>query len=104
MNLTSHLYRQRAFSKATFGPGERTLGIIDHIESELKEIKEKPYDLYEWVDIILLALDGAWRAGHSPEAISKALEEKQEKNENREWPDWRTSDHNKGIQHVKGKE
>jgi len=26
-------------------------------------LQAKPADLTEWVDVILLALDGAWRAG-----------------------------------------
>ena len=60
-------------------------------------------DLYEWIDIVLLALDGAWRAGYSPATIAEALEAKQSKNENREWPDWRTADPNKAIEHDRSK-
>lgn len=101
MDLVAHLYRQRAFSKATFGPGERTAGVINHIRKELLEIQADPLEISEWIDVILLALDGAWRAGYSPEEIAAALMAKQDKNENRDWPDWRTSAPDKAIEHVR---
>lgn len=98
-DLIQHLERQRAFSLKTFGPGTRTAGVCDHIRKELNEIAAKPDDLMEWVDVILLALDGAWRAGHEPVAIAAALTHKQGRNESRVWPDWRTADPNKAIEH-----
>jgi hypothetical protein len=58
-DLIRHLYRQKDFSERTFGPGERAEGIIDHIGMELKEVLKSPRDLEEWIDIVLLALDGA---------------------------------------------
>jgi hypothetical protein len=100
-DLIAHLYRQRAFSELTFGPGERSVGVLDHIRKELKEIEADPTDVEEWIDVVLLALDGAWRSGHSPEQIVTSLETKQSKNETREWPDWRTADPTKGIEHVR---
>ena len=51
------------WSWKTFGPGARAEGICKHIEKELLEVRAKPDDLSEWVDIILLATDGALRAG-----------------------------------------
>jgi Protein of unknown function (DUF550) len=98
-DLVAHLYRQRAFSRATFGPGERTKGICDHIRKELAEIEKDPDDIREWIDVLLLALDGAWRAGFMPEEIVNALDEKQEENELRDWPDWRTAEPDKTIEH-----
>lgn len=100
-DLVLHLHRQREFSERTFGPGTRTAGIIDHIRKELAEIEEQPDDVTEWIDVVMLALDGAWRAGHSPETIAAALLAKQEKNERRRWPDWRTAEPGKAIQHIK---
>ena len=38
MDLVTHLTRQAAFSKATFGPGARTEGVTDHIKKELAEV------------------------------------------------------------------
>jgi hypothetical protein len=101
-DLVKHLERQRSFSLNTFGPGARTKGVTDHIEKELEEIRKQPDDLIEWVDVILLSLDGAWRTGATSEEIAKAIEAKLTKNENRAWPDWQTADPDKAIQHVKG--
>ncbi len=98
-DLVEHLYRQRTFSEQTFGPGARTKGVIDHIRKELIEIEAAPRDLKEWTDVILLALDGAWRAGHSPEAIAAGILMIQTRNERRTWPDWRTADPDKAIEH-----
>lgn len=101
MDLVRHLNRQRNFSIKAFGPGNRTKGVIDHIRKELAEIEENPADLEEWIDVVILALDGAWRAGHTPVEIVDALLAKQAKNEQREWPDWRTAEPDKAIEHIR---
>lgn len=103
-DLVAHLVRQREFSLKTFGPGPRLKGVIDHIRKELVEIEADPTDLKEWVDLILLAFDGAWRAGHSPTQIVAGINAKQSKNEGRDWPDWRTADPDKAIEHVRAGE
>jgi hypothetical protein len=100
-DLIEHLYRQKMFSEKAFGPGPRTKGILDHIRKELVEIENNHDDVEEWIDVVLLAFDGAWRAGHSPYTIAKALTLKQIKNESRDWPDWRTADPEKAIEHNK---
>jgi hypothetical protein len=119
MDLRTHLIRQIVFSRSTFGPGERREGVIDHIRKELQEIEAADTDkerIEEWVDVVILALDGLWRsidaahrnlgaayvdvdevAGH----IEIAIVKKQRKNEARDWPDWRTTDPNKAIEHVR---
>lgn len=98
-NLVAHIGRQRAFSERTWGPGARTQMVADHIRKELIEIEAKPDDIAEWADVILLAFDGAWRSGATPAQIIEAIEAKQTKNEGRVWPDWRTQDPNKAIEH-----
>lgn len=98
-DLIGHLERQRAFSERTFGPGIRTAGVVDHIRKELLEIEAKPSDLEEWVDVILLAFDGAWRTGAEPVDIVNAIVLKQMRNERRTWPDWRTAPAGKAIEH-----
>ena len=98
-DLVKHLHRQREWSRRTFGPGERTAGVLDHIRKELAEIEEKPRDLEEWIDVVILAFDGAWRVGYEPEEIAAALEAKQTKNEARRWPDWRTQPRDRAIEH-----
>lgn len=98
-DMLAHLQRQREWSGRTFGPGPRTAGVIDHIRKELREIEADPTDLSEWIDVVILALDGAWRAGGTPEQIIAALVAKQTKNEGRTWPDWRTVSPDKAIEH-----
>lgn len=96
-----HLAHQREWSERTFGPGLRTGGVTDHISKELDEIRAAPGDLSEWVDVIILAFDGAWRCGGEPQTIIDAIKAKQARNEARNWPDWRTADPDKAIEHVR---
>ena len=101
-DFRAHLERQQVWSAKTFGPGPRTKGVIDHIRKELCEIEAEPYDLSEWMDVVILALDGAWRAGYSPTQIISGLVAKQTKNEDRHWPDWRTMSPDAAIEHDRG--
>lgn len=122
-SLHSHLLRQMAFSHATYGPGERQDGLIDHLRKELREMKEAGGDPTEWVDIVILGLDGLTRSlcyddevldehGHpkrtnplivADDAIN-LLVEKQGINEGRVWPNWRTATKGKAIEHDRSKE
>jgi hypothetical protein len=95
----AHLRRQREWSEKTFGPGPRAKGVVDHIRKELTEIEAAPEDLSEWIDVVILALDGAWRSGATPGQIINALLDKQDRNEQRKWPDWRTMPPDKAIEH-----
>lgn len=99
LDLTAHLRRQRTWSDLTFGPGERTAGVIDHIRKELLEVEAAPYDTSEWIDVAILAFDGAMRAGATPEQVVAALKAKQDRNEGRTWPDWRTMPKDQAIEH-----
>ena len=119
MDLRQHLGRQAAFSRATFGPGPRTKGVSDHIRKELIEIQDAPTTALrskEWVDVVILALDGLLRScrdqvvGHHmgtannseiADMACRLIREKQEQNEMRDWPDWRTADPEKAIEHIK---
>ncbi|MFY2570146.1 dATP/dGTP pyrophosphohydrolase domain-containing protein [Achromobacter ruhlandii] len=98
-DFVAHLARQSEFSARTFGPGARVAGVCDHIRKELIEVETSGGDLKEWVDVIILGLDGAWRSGATPQEIISAIVAKQAKNEARTWPDWRTVDPNKAIEH-----
>ena len=98
-DFAKHLRRQAEFSARTFGPGARTAGVCDHIRKELVEVQADGGPLAEWVDVIILALDGAWRSGATPEQIIAALVAKQTKNEGRHWPDWRTVPLDRAIEH-----
>lgn len=67
----------------------------------------------EQVDLVILALDGLIRSiwalypDCNVETVAyevwSMIVEKQGKNEIRDWPDWRTADPNKAIEHVRGK-
>jgi Protein of unknown function (DUF550) len=98
-DLVAHLHRAREFSDRTFGPRYSPMRVIAHITKELREIEAQPFDLEEWIDVMILAMDGAWRAGFEPEEIAAALAAKQCKNENRKWPDWRTVAADQPIEH-----
>lgn len=112
MDLKQHLIRQMAFSHATFGPGERTAGVIDHIRKELAEVEQANGEAAEWVDVVILALDGLTRRlayCNGERADPKMVAEiacnmivgKQTRNEARTWPDWRTVPKGKAIEHVR---
>lgn len=112
-DLEAHLKRQMAWSHATFGPGERTNGVVDHIRKELIEVVEGDGDAAEWVDVVILALDGLTRrlafvGGEraDPERVvemaCRMIVGKQTRNEGRTWPDWRTASADKAIEHVRG--
>jgi len=49
--------------------------------------------------VVILALDGAWRAGAEPQQIIDAIKAKQARNEARTWPDWRTASPDRAIEH-----
>lgn len=84
-NLWKFLIEKNNWSINTFGHGQRTEGVIKHIEQELEEVRENPEDLMEWIDVILLAFDGAFRSGHTASEIVIALETKQQINTERTW-------------------
>jgi hypothetical protein len=109
-DFEQHLVRQMVFSRATFGPGMRTEGVIDHIRKELVEVAESAGSSDEWVDVVILALDGLTRsiwagpnylfdADEAARLAVNCILHKQAKNERRNWPDWRTADPNKAIEH-----
>jgi hypothetical protein len=91
-SLVAYLDRHMAWSLTTFGSGSRTKGLTAHIRKELLEIEAAPYDLEEWIDVVILALDGAWRAGYMPEQIVTALHAKQAKNFKRTYPNPESQD------------
>jgi hypothetical protein len=97
--IETYYARQIEWSRETFGPGKRTGGIIDHITKELREVAAEPEDLSEWVDLIILAMDGFWRHGGRAEDLMPRLLAKQKKNMARKWPDWRTMSADKAIEH-----
>lgn len=112
MDLKQHLIRQMAFSHATYGPGTRTKGVIAHIRKELKEVLKGQGDSAEWVDVVILGLDGLTRQlaycggeRRDPELVAQTAVNmiigKQSRNEARDWPDWRKAKPDTAIEHVR---
>jgi hypothetical protein len=97
--LGVYLRRQWEWSKRTFGPGRRTKGICQHITKEIAEVLAKPGDLSEWVDIAILAMDGYWRHGGTPEQFMADMQAKQDKNFARTWPTPESED--VAVEHVR---
>lgn len=92
--ISAYLTRHINWSKRTFGSGSKTTGLTKHIEKECQEIREacdqiavsQDEILAEWIDIIILALDGYWRAGGKPHLLMAHLIQKQDINIARKWP------------------
>lgn len=86
-SAVSYIREHADWSFRTFGPstGHDTERVCRHIEKELLEIRDNPLDCEEWVDVIILAIDGALRSGHAPIVIANTLRWKQKKNMERAW-------------------
>ena len=95
--LAAYLTEAREFSRSTFGEGNRTLGVTKHIEKEIAEVRAKPFDLTEWIDIIILACDGYWRHGGEPEKLLGDMMAKLAKNKARTWP--KPTSENEAVEH-----
>jgi hypothetical protein len=98
-SLIPYVERQAEWSNRTFGAGWRTKGIVEHIRKELLEILADPGDLEEWIDVMILAMDGYWRAGGNPLDLMRRLQEKQNKNFARQWPTQMPED--KAVEHIR---
>lgn len=84
LDLVHYLRDQMQWSKQTFGCGTRTEPLLKHIEKEVQEVRESNGDdLYEWIDIIILAFDGALTHGFDPGEVAFALRHKLEINKKR---------------------
>ena len=122
-DLIKYAKCHKTWSWSTFGPpresrrvpmngdipcGERTDcigGVIDHIGQELYEVThaaDREARRFEWVDIVILAMEGYLRDGGTPMGFALDLGQKQRINEQRKWPDWRQTDPGKAIQHIEG--
>lgn len=109
MDLKAHLCRQIAFSRGAFGPHESRERVIDHIRKELVEVEQGDGNPNEWVDVVILALDGLTRrllangctTDVAADLACVLIAQKQARNEMRQWPDWRKHDPDKAIEHVR---
>jgi hypothetical protein len=100
VSMVSVLASQITWSAKTFGTEARKEGLLRHIERECNEVRTAESggsnELSEWIDIVMLALDGAWRREWSStfyttneavaEEVVTALLAKMAVNQAREWP------------------
>lgn len=103
-SFEDYLRRHLEWGHATFGTpadGRGPKGPLDHLKKEVKEITDDPYDLEEWIDAVILSIDGFLRAGGKLTMVLPMLLKKQAKNAGRDWPDWTTADPDKAIEHVR---
>ena len=106
-NVTDHFEllwdAQEEFSVYAFGPssyrGPR--GPLEHLKREAGEAQEKPNDISEFADCLILVLDATRRAGFSRQALLQAAILKVYQNAQREWPDWRTQPGDAVLEHVR---
>ena len=88
VDFLDYVIRHQYWSQRAFGPARPKTDVprlLSHIRKELVEIEQHPQDCEEWVDPIILCIDGAWRSGHSAYTIASTLKRKQEKNMIRKW-------------------
>jgi len=94
-----YLARHWTWSRAAFGSGRQTNGILEHLGKELAEIRTRPDDLVEWVDVMILAFDGYLRHGGSVDGLMRDLEAKQAENLARRWPP--PGDGERAVEHLR---
>lgn len=72
-SLHDYLRAHNAWSARTFGTDRKPMSIIKHLRKELEELQQKPDDILEYVDIIILAADGAFLCQYTPNQVVEAL-------------------------------
>lgn len=101
MDLFTFLNRQKRWSRNTF-PTANAESVLKHMEKEIAELREcGGKDVAEWADVVILALDGAWRSGFTPAQICRAIEQKQATNMAREWPKPEDQVPGEPVEHVR---
>lgn len=80
------LYRQiTQWQEKTFGKREQPHPPIHHLEKEVKELIENPYDILEYADCFFLLFNAAHIVGFTPEQLLEGIKEKFEINKKRKW-------------------
>lgn len=88
MSLDVLLMVKREWSLSVFGPDYTYGELLAHIRKEVAEVAANPNDTTEWIDIILLAMDGYWRANDRTsraQNLMRDLAAKVEENKYRQW-------------------
>lgn len=73
------------WSNSEFGPGERVHGMIAHLRMEVDELSEKPKDIVEMADCLILLMNIAGAQSYSMRQLFDAVVLKMSINMNRKW-------------------
>lgn len=73
------------WANATFGEGRPPHGAIAHLGREVAELAEKPFDIWEYADCLMLLIDAASNAGINVDEIVATVWEKLAINRDRKW-------------------
>ena len=87
---------ERPMDKCTCGLREQVEQVLALAEAE---IEADPLDLEEWIDVVMLAVDGYCRAGGDPREFFDRLQAKHAKNLAREWPENTSQD--EPVEHIR---
>lgn len=89
------------WSEATFGTSEMRgpLGPLRHLQKEVQEAIDAPYDASEYADLLLLVLDASRRAGLSGLGLVAQAFAKLDANKLRDWP---VGEPDQPVEHVRG--
>jgi hypothetical protein len=94
---------QADWSRATFGPDDARgpVGPLKHLRKECTEAIQKPYDLSEYADLLILLLDSSRRAGFPIAKVIQAAQDKMAVNRSRSWPPFDLSKVEEAVEHVR---
>lgn len=101
-SLSEYVKKHNFWSRNSFGVHSDPRGLIKHIIKECDEVLEDPTDGEEWVDIIILAIDGFNRCANEAtcdNALEYVLQVKQQKNMTRSWP--KNADPGEPVEHIR---
>ena len=73
------------WSDSVFGKRSDPSGPLKHLKEEVDEVLERPDDVEEWADCLLLLLDAARIKGIDACSLLLACQSKLEKNKQRKW-------------------
>lgn len=90
-----------AWQHETFGPHQTLEGIRDHMRKEVKEIEDSPADRTEPIDLIMLGISYLRRLGLDAAEVVALWQQRMVALKRRSWPDWRTADLDKAIEHLR---
>lgn len=89
---------QAKWADETFGSHRDPRPTLQHLQREVIEVMDSPYDAEEYADCFLLVMDAARRAGFDIEYLLQAATAKYIVNTNRTWA---TPDADGVMEHVK---